>query len=76
MPRRRIKDTPTTNPYMWDDVVSYWLWQDGTGIELEDNSGYYMSEAWNGSFETDNPDSGWDVYGTEVETVRLTLRRS
>ncbi len=49
MPRKHIGDTPTTNPYVWDDVTSYVLREDGTGFEHEDESGYIMRESWVGT---------------------------
>ena len=78
MPRRHIEDTPTDSPYMWDDVVSYVL-QEGIheGIELEDNSGYIMSESWNGTLDGGLYPETWEDYmSRDVIKVRRRLRRS
>lgn len=71
MPRRTI--APTDNPYMWDDVKSYVLKEDATGIALEDNSGYIMLEHWIGTLDSyEGPELSADVI--KVRNI-LRLRR-
>ena len=78
MPRRYIDDTPTDNPYMWDDVVSYVMQEEvNEGIELEDNSGYIMSESWTGTLSGGLYPGTWEDYmSDDVNKVRHMLRRS
>jgi len=75
MPRRHIDDTPTSNPYMFDDSI--FVIMEDVPLELEDSSGYLMYEGWEGTLGGGLCPGTWEDYLTDdVIKVRNRLGRA
>jgi hypothetical protein len=68
-------ESPTRNTYVWDDVVSTVLSEEGLGgVELESHEGYVMLESWFGNTDADQFDEDL-LAEQEVISQRLKMRR-